>query len=367
LTAFEEMGHDAAPAAAGAKAAGDAIAADFQAAAVGLGAPTRPWPRPWFGSLVGGSLEMRLLYTQLARVARADATVLLQGETGTGKELAAKAVHDASARAARPFVVIDCGALPETLLEAELFGHARGAFTGATDARAGAIEQAEGGTVFLDEIGELPLGVQPKLLRVLESRTVRRLGETHHRKVDVRFVSATHRDLAALAAARAFREDLYFRLAVLPVAIPPLRERPSDIPALIRHFLPAGDGAVIPPELMLELAARPWPGNVRELRNFVERTRVLGAGAALAVDVPTDAAAFTPAAVAVTGRDEPGALAPELLALPFKVVRDRLLGEIERAYVAGIIDRHGHNVSAAAKASGLNRSYLHRLMRRHGI
>ena len=182
------------------------------------------WPDTRFGPLVGKSVAMRELFATLARVAAVDATVLVSGETGTGKELVAEAVHGASPRAGGPFVVVDCAALPDQLLQSELFGHARGAFTGAETARAGAIESANGGTVFLDEIGELPLAMQPALLRVLESRTVRRLGETAHRKVDVRFVSATHRDLRAMVTAGAFREDLYFRhRASLPLVVPPLR------------------------------------------------------------------------------------------------------------------------------------------------
>ena len=204
------------------------------------------WPGPQFGRLIGPSVKMRELFARLARIARAPASVLIEGETGTGKELVARAIHDASPRAGRPFVVIDCGALPENLLDAELFGHARGAFTGAVAARAGAFESAEGGTVFLDEIGELPLGVQPKLLRVLESRAVRRLGENDHRPVDVRVLSATHRDLRTMVNSRAFREDLYFRLAVLPVRVPPLRERPGDIIALAQHFLPRESAGSVP-------------------------------------------------------------------------------------------------------------------------
>ncbi|HEY4116274.1 MAG TPA: sigma 54-interacting transcriptional regulator, partial [Byssovorax sp.] len=228
------------------------------------------WPDTRFGPLVGKSVAMRELFATLARVAAVDATVLVSGETGTGKELVAEAVHGASPRAGGPFVVVDCAALPDQLLQSELFGHARGAFTGAETARAGAIESASGGTVFLDEIGELPLAMQPALLRVLESRTVRRLGETAHRKVDVRFVSATHRDLRAMVAAGAFREDLYFRIAVLPLVVPPLRDRMDDVEPLLEHFLPrATDDARR--ELLAELLDRPWLGNVRELRNVVER------------------------------------------------------------------------------------------------
>lgn len=324
--------------------------------------PVDVWPAPEFGPLVGPSLRMREVFARLARVAQSNAAVLIEGETGTGKELAARAVHDASARAGGPFVVIDCGALPENLLEAELFGHARGAFTGAVDARAGAIEAADGGTVFFDEIGELPLSMQPKLLRVIEARAVRRLGETSYRPVDVRFISATHRDLRTMANSRAFREDLYFRLAVLPVFIPPLRDRPGDVVALIHHFLSKEAAGTVTPELVRELVNRPWLGNVRELRNFVERALALGPKEALAF--VSSAEGSSPA----SGEGRRGFQLPEaFLSLPYKDVRERALVEVERAYVEALLARHQRNVSAAADAAGLNRTYLHRLIRRHGL
>src|SRR5678815_1765578 len=185
----------------------------------------------------GGSVPMRELFAQMARVAQTDAPVLILGETGTGKELAARAIHDASARASGPFVIVDCAALASSIIEGELFGHARGAFTGAVAARAGSFEAANGGTIFLDEIGELPLALQPKLLRVLESRTVKRLGESDHRPIVVRLVAATHRGLRRMVNAAAFREDLYFRIAVLPLMLPPLRARKPDIALLFKHFL----------------------------------------------------------------------------------------------------------------------------------
>jgi DNA-binding NtrC family response regulator len=312
--------------------------------------PVPLWPEPRFQGLVGGSLPMRELYARLARIALSEATVLVQGETGTGKEMVARALHDASPRAGGPFVVVDCGALPETLLDAELFGHARGAFTGAAAARAGSFETASGGTIFLDEIGELPMGLQPKLLRVLEARTIRRLGENEPRPVDVRFISATHRDLRTMVNARAFREDLYFRLAVLPVTLPPLRERPGDIRALAEHFLPPSCHALLTADLLAELEARPWVGNVRELRNFLERLTTLGPDA-LALESP-----------AATG-DPPGSLAD----LSFHEARDRARERFERSYVAALLDRHGGNVSAAARAAGVHRTYLYRLIQRHAL
>lgn len=319
-------------------------------------------PDARFGPLLGRSVVMRALFARLPRVAQVDATVLITGETGTGKELVAEALHGASRRAAQPFVIVDCGALPETLLEAELFGHARGAFTGAQHARAGAIESAEGGTVFLDEIGELPLAVQPKLLRALESRMVRRLGESQHRKVDVRFIAATHRDLRAMVNQGAFREDLYFRLAVLPIEVPPLRARPDDVALLVEHFLPPDATGAVTPALMHELQSRPWLGNVRELRNFVDRAMALGAHEALALsrDVPTRAAA-------AAGAGAEGGFPEVALDTPFKALRERCLDHLERVYLVGLLERHHGNVSAVAQAAGLDRTYVHRLIRKHDL
>jgi transcriptional regulator with GAF, ATPase, and Fis domain len=232
------------------------------------------WSEPTFHHLVGGSEPMRELYALLARVAPTDASLLIRGETGTGKELVARSVHDASLRRQGPYVVVDCAALPENLLDAELFGHAKGAFTGAVTAREGAIEAANGGTVFIDEVGELPMAMQPKLLRVLEQRAVRRIGETTYRSVDVRVVSATHRDLLAMVGRGEFREDLYFRLCVIPVPVPPLRSRKADIRDLARFF--SGETTPLGEEILREIEQQAWRGNVRELRNFIERTRALG-------------------------------------------------------------------------------------------
>jgi two-component system response regulator GlrR len=307
-----------------------------------------------FGPLVGASPAMRALYARLARLPLHDATVLIRGATGTGKELVARTVHDTSLRAAGPFVVLDCGSLPEALLDAELFGHSRGAFTGAITPRPGAFEAAHGGTLFLDEVGELPAALQPRLLRVLESRTVRRLGENHTRPIDVRFVAATHRDLGAMVRAGAFREDLYFRLAVLTLTVPPLRERPSDIPALLEHFLPPSAHALLTPAVVAAAISRAWPGNVRELRNFAERLLALGPEEALA-------------AASMSGAGEAIPLDPELLDLPFREARQRAVAQVEKAYLAAQLGRHGGNVTAAAAAAGLNRTYLHRLLNKHRL
>jgi transcriptional regulator with PAS, ATPase and Fis domain len=312
--------------------------------------PVALWPSERFGELVGRGVPMRELFATLDRVARTDSTVMVTGETGTGKELVARAIHDASMRAG-PFIIVDCAALPENLLESELFGHVKGAFTGAIAARAGAFEAAEGGTVFLDEIGELPLGMQPKLLRALESRMVRRLGETAHRKFNVRFLSATHRDLRAMVNASAFREDLYFRLAVIRVAVPPLRNRLEDVPRLVEHFLPSM-GTRARDELLQEITQLPWLGNVRELRNFLERVAALG----------------TKTALAMTADDAPlpdarGAMDDSLdFEQPFRDFREAM----ERQYVRRLLDRHQGNVAAAAEAAGLDRTYIYRLVRKLG-
>src|SRR6478752_530385 len=232
-----------------------------------------------FGRLWGRSTPMRRLFALAGRVAASDVTVLIEGETGTGKDALAEAIHQASPRTAGPLIVVDCGAIPPNLFESELFGHERGAFTGADRARAGAFEEADGGTLFLDEIGELPLPLQPKLLRVLEARELRRIGAAQPRKIDVRVIAATNRDLREEVNRGTFRQDLYFRLEVMRLRVPPLRERPDDIPVLVEHFRSlAKPGAAAPPfseETMRSFVAHPWPGNVRELRNAVERLTVL--------------------------------------------------------------------------------------------
>ena len=312
------------------------------------------WPVERFGALVGKSVAMRELFARLDRVCESSATVLIQGETGTGKELVARSVHEMSKRHEGPFVVVDCGALHESLIEAELFGHTKGAFTGASGERVGALAAADGGTVFLDEVGELPLSVQPKFLRFLERRTVRRLGEHAPRSVDVRVVSATHRDLREMVNRGGFREDLFFRLSVLPVQIPPLRERPEDISILVEHFLPDASQP-LPPELLAELNARAWEGNVRELRNFVERALALGAAEALAMASTEDAE--------VAFRNLPNVP----LDVPFKILKDRWNDHLEREYLRGMLERHEGNVSAVSAAAGIARSYVHRLIRKHRL
>ncbi len=325
--------------------------------------------RKAFGPLLGRAPSMRRLFATLERVAATDYSVLIQGETGTGKELVARALHEESARREQPFIVVDCAAIPESLIESQLFGHARGAFTGALAPREGDFEAAAGGTIFLDEIGELPPSVQPKLLRVLESRTVRRVGESQSRPVDVRIISATHRDLLAMVGAGTFREDLYFRLASVPVRIPPLRERLEDVPLLVQRFLPPDRSGVLPADLGAELAERRWPGNVRELRNFVERAITLGVPFALGLHPDSDA---TKAVGGAPAANDPPAddLPPNPFArIPldqiYREFREQWIDHGERVYLERLLEAHGGNVASAADRAGLDRTHVYRLLRKH--
>jgi two-component system response regulator GlrR len=308
-----------------------------------------------FGALIGESAAMREVFSRLEKTAASDATVLIEGETGTGKEGAAEAIHDASARAAGPFVVLDCGAIPPNLLESELFGHEAGAFTGAVDRRIGAFEQARAGTLFLDEIGELPAELQPKLLRALESRTIRRVGGSAQLHCDLRIIAATNRDLRAEVNRGTFRADLYYRLAVVRLELPPLRERTGDIAVLVAHLLarigasPAIVAELTEPTYLEALAAAQWPGNVRELRNHLEQCAVFGERR-----LPNMPATPHPALRVDS-------------ALPYEVARRQALDEFERAYVTGLLARAEGKVAIAARDAGVNRAYLYRLLRRHGL
>jgi transcriptional regulator with GAF, ATPase, and Fis domain len=312
-----------------------------------------------FGALLGASVEMRRAFAILERVAPTDATVLIHGETGTGKELAAEAIHTHSPRAEGPFVTFDCSAVAPSLVESELFGHVRGAFSGAVADRRGVFEAAHGGTLFLDEIGELPLELQPKLLRVLESRQVSRVGESRWRPLDVRVVAATHRELAAEVNRGQFREDLYFRLAVVSLTMPALRTRMDDMPMLVRHFWERfAPGTEAPADLVRSFASRAWPGNVRELRNALERAVVLRV--------------HEPASVGTATADAQGAraLPAELeafLDLPIDQAQERVEGTFWRAYLERALARSGGSVSGAARAVGTNRRYIQRLMRRFDV
>jgi two-component system response regulator AtoC len=320
-----------------------------------------------FHNLVGKSAPMREAYRLLDRAAAVDATVLLLGETGTGKELAARAIHYHGARKERRFVPVNCGALPPDLVESELFGHARGAFTGAATARAGLFEEAKGGTIFLDEVAELPLPAQVKLLRALQEKEIRRVGESTSVQVDVRVVAATHRDLREEARAGRFREDLFWRLNVLPVRLPPLRERAGDVPLLAAHLLEKHARALrrelsgFEPEALGLLERHAWPGNVRELENAVERAVALARG-------PRVAAEDLPAEIvegAAPPADAPGGA--DLAARPYREVVERERDRASREYLVALMTDFGGNVTRAAERAGMERETLHRLLRRHGL
>jgi DNA-binding NtrC family response regulator len=302
-------------------------------------------------NLVGQSSAIVEVYKLVARVARLDATVLIQGETGTGKELVARAIHYASPRAAGPFVVVDCAALPETLFESELFGHERGAFTGALSARRGLFETATGGTCLLDEIGELPAPLQAKLLRALQEQTIRRVGGNDWISVNVRMIAATNRDLRRRVEEGSFREDLYYRLNVVNISVPPLRERPEDIPLLAQHFLErfARDSRIhsrgLARETIEVLRQYHWPGNVRELENAVERAVALSSSEVL---MPED--------LPVLSRSEHPSLV--LPAHPMS------LEEVKSWYVSRVLEEVGGNKVQAAERLGIDRGTLYRILRR---
>ncbi len=314
-----------------------------------------------FGELVGASLEMRQVYAILERIAPTNATLLIGGETGTGKDVAARSLHAASSRAAGPFVPVDCGAIPENLIETELFGHVRGAFSGAVSDRRGVFEEAHGGTLFLDEIGEMPLAVQSKLLRAIETRSVRRVGGNSERSVDVRIVAATNRPLAICANQGTFREDLYYRLAVVEVTLPPLRARVDDIPRLAAHFFArfSGSSEPLPDAFVTMLARRSWPGNVRELRNFIERAVSLGSIHAAPASRPP--AIEPPAALPSTMES----LIP--LHLPLKDARQAWTESFESVYVRSMLKKTGGNLTRAAELAGVNRRFMQRLLARLGL
>lgn len=314
--------------------------------------------------IVGESAAMRRVFDVIETVAPTSSTVLITGETGTGKELVARALHHNSPRRAHRFVALNCSAIPETLLEAELFGHVRGAFTGAVATRQGRLEQAHRGTLFLDEVATMSPALQAKLLRVLQEREFERVGDTHTIKVDVRIVAATHADLARLVAEGRFREDLYYRLNVIPLHLPPLRERREDIPLLVGHFLQKIGAALDPPrrdvtvsqEAMRSLMAYDWPGNVRQLENVVERVLALTPGRRQIelADLPPEIQGATPAA-------DPSWLPPEGLPL------EQYLRDIERALIRRALERAQGNKRKAADMLGLKRTTLVEKLKRMDV
>jgi DNA-binding NtrC family response regulator len=324
-------------------------------------------PAGRFGGAIGQSFVMRALFARLARAAATDQTILLLGESGTGKEVLARALHDEGPRRGGPFVVLDCGAISANLVESEIFGYARGAFTGAAGARGGLLEEANGGTLFIDEIGELPLDLQPKLLRALEARQVRRIGSNEWRPFDARVVAATHRDLHARVAEGTFRQDLYYRIAVVEARVPALRERKDDIPLLVERFLAAYDPPRtmddLPPHALALLLAHAFPGNVRELRNLVARLVLfpdlgLDLRSAPAVEAATRVPAAAPA---------PAATPAPVVDLPLPAAREMVMERFERGYLAAKLGQHGGNISRAADAMGVSRQLVHRLLDRYGM
>jgi DNA-binding NtrC family response regulator len=317
------------------------------------------------GQLRGRSAGMRRVMALVGRLAASDVAALLVGESGTGKEVIAHALHEGSPRSARPFVTVDCGALAPSLVASELFGHERGAFTGADRQHAGAFERAHGGTVFLDEIGELPAELQSSLLGVLERRRFRRVGGRDEIPVDVRIVSATNRDLRREVNAGTFRLDLYYRLAVVCLEVPPLRERAEDVAMLVEHFLRdcGYDGPVerwFPPDVMRRLEEHRWPGNVRELRNLVEATLAMG-------EAPAGLGGPSGREQADPGPPRPRTTIPASFDRPYKEARAAMLDEFEKRYIARVLERCGGNVSQAAREACITRTHVNELIRKHGL
>jgi two-component system, NtrC family, response regulator AtoC len=323
-------------------------------------------PRKLSGELiVGASQAIQRVLDLAARAARSDTNVIIFGESGTGKELFARTIHACSKRSQGVFVPVDCASLPETLLEAELFGYEKGAFTGAVRTKPGVMELAHGGTLFFDEIAELPMSLQPKLLRALQERRHRRLGGTRMVDFDVRVISATNRNLRQLVADGRFREDLFYRLNVVPLRLPPLRTRDTDIVLLARHFLTEcarrglSDTKSFAPEVLRVLEDYAWPGNVRELQNVVEYSCALATTGTITLrDLPEELRLYDPKAPEIL---------PESPVLTFKVAKTRWLTQFESGYVADLLKRYGDNVTQAAKAAGIDRKTLYSLLRKHHV
>jgi DNA-binding NtrC family response regulator len=324
-----------------------------------------------FGGLYGASLAMRKLYGLLDKVTRSETNVLVEGESGTGQELVAAELAQRGPRAHGPFVIVDCGAISPSLIESELFGHARGAFTGAVRDRVGAFEAANGGTLFLDEVGELPLAMQPKLLRALEAGEIRRIGENLVRKVNVRVVAATNRRLEREVNHGRFREDLFFRLSVVTIRVPPLRDRIEDLGTLVTVFLERANASarvsLFTPETMVEMARYDWPGNVRELRNYVDRVLVLEKAPPASKRADTTFCLATPVVSAPSAEAGPAARSVVDIDVSFAGGKERVVADYERAYLTRLLGWAEGNVSRAARKAGMDRMHLHRLLQKHGL
>ena len=343
-----------------------------------------PSDRHRFGEIIGRDAKMREIYAILEKIAPTDATVVIEGETGTGKEVVARTIHQQSRRRDGPFMVFDCGAVPENLIESELFGHEKGSFTGAIGTRQGIFELANGGTVFLDELGELAIDLQPKLLRVLEQREVKRVGGLKPIKVDVRVVAATNRDLEEEVRGGRFREDLFYRLSVVRLVLPPLRDRKEDLPPLIKHFLKQGNFnrdreggrkvSQIAREAMDRLVEYDWPGNVRELHNVIER-------AVSFADTNTVEVRDLPEHIGGRGNGlgrapEPGGIEssptrtdfvrPDF-AGTFKDSKEDWVSKFESEYIAKLLEKNDNNISHAAREADIDRKYFRKLMKKYGI
>ena len=323
-----------------------------------------------FESLLGRSPAMARVFELVRKAARSDANILVQGESGTGKELIARAIHANSPRAAQPFVPVDCASLPEQLLESELFGHEKGAFTGAVKTKPGLMESADRGTLVLDEIGEMPLGLQAKLLRALQERQIRRVGGNSLVDVDVRLVSATNRDLRAAAAKGDFRDDLFYRVNVIAIQLPPLREREGDVELLTQAFLERyGKTRVktIDDDALAALRAYRWPGNVRELQNVIERACALADGDRIRLsDLPD----YVLDGVGASAEGVGGAVADaahDTQGLPLKDAKEHWMSVLEASYLRDLLATHDGNVSAAAKAAGIDRKTFHRLINKYHL
>jgi DNA-binding NtrC family response regulator len=316
------------------------------------------------GRLLGESAAMRHIFALLPRIASSDSTILIEGETGTGKGLLAEMIREKSPRASGPFVIIDCGSIPPSLIEAELLGYVKGAFTGAQSSRAGAFEGAAGGTVFLDEVGELPLDMQPKLLRALEERVVRRIGSLEPVRLDVRIIAATNRDLRHEVNRGTFRADLFYRLNTVRIRLPSLRERREDIPLLVHHFyqqFARDEDPALSATLLASFIKQDWPGNVRELRSSVERAVLMGDPSTWLESIHM--AETTPVADSTSSID----FSHDLAMSSFRVAKEKAVTRWERGYIETLVRKNDGNLSKAARAARMDRNYLRELMRRHGI